>query len=55
MNPPDDQEASVDVTFDFTEQPTDPFELLPAHPEHPPTILARSEPLMPMRFGRIPD
>ncbi|MEV7980844.1 hypothetical protein [Streptomyces sp. NPDC086519] len=57
MSAPGEQEDNdVDITFDFTEHPDEPFELLStAGPQHPPTILLRSEPLMPMRFGRIPD
>ncbi|MFF5147866.1 hypothetical protein ACFY6U_50560 [Streptomyces sp. NPDC013157] len=54
--PEDNDVDDVDIAFDFTEQRDEPFELLPvAGPGHPPTILLRSEPLMPMRFGRIPD
>lgn len=54
--PAEPEDNDVDITFDFTEQRDEPFELLPTvGPQHPPTILLRSEPLMPMRFGRIPD
>ncbi|MCY0946993.1 hypothetical protein [Streptomyces antarcticus] len=42
-------------TFDFTEQPAEPIELPAAGPGHPPTILARSEPLLPTRYGRTAD
>lgn len=52
----EEEHTTVEFTFDFTEKRDDPIELLPEPgPEHPPTILARSEPLMPMRFRRIPD
>jgi hypothetical protein len=41
----------TDFEFDFTEQRDEPIELLPdAGPGHPPMILARSEPLMPIRY-----
>lgn len=44
----------TEYVFDFTEQPDEPIELLPAaRPDHPPTILARSEPLMATRYGRL--
>ncbi|MFI9080957.1 hypothetical protein ACIGW8_31565 [Streptomyces sioyaensis] len=41
----------MEFTFDFTEQRHEPIELLPgAGPEYPPMILARGEPLMPIRY-----
>lgn len=53
---PAEEEDTVEVTFDFTEQQDDPIELLPeAGPGHPPLILARSEPLMTTRFRRLPN
>ncbi|MGW2331665.1 hypothetical protein ACWC5C_38775 [Streptomyces sp. NPDC001700] len=53
---PEEEESTVEFTFDFTEQKNDPVELLPeAGPEHPPTILDRSEPLMPMRYQGTVD
>jgi len=59
MSAPADEEDSgmePEFTFDFTEQRDEPFELLPtAGPGHPPTILARGEDLMPIRYRRIPD
>ncbi|MFD9289599.1 hypothetical protein ACFWBV_15175 [Streptomyces sp. NPDC060030] len=45
----------MEFTFDFTEQPDEPIELPAAGPGHPPTILARSEPLLPTRYGRTTD
>ncbi|MFE1198487.1 hypothetical protein ACFW6E_38045 [Streptomyces olivaceoviridis] len=52
----EDTTVDVDFTFDFTEQQDEPIELLPqAGPGHPPLILARSQPLMGMRFRRLPD
>ncbi|MBB1247273.1 hypothetical protein GL263_27565 [Streptomyces durbertensis] len=52
----EEKDTTVEFTFDFTEQQDEPIELLPdPGPTHPPTILARSEPLMPMRFGRNLD
>lgn len=52
----EDTDVELEITFDFTEQRDEPFELLPtAGPGHPPTILARSEELMPIRYRRIPD
>lgn len=46
----------TEYVFDFTEQRDEPIVLLPmAGPGHPPTILARSEDLMPIRYRRIPD
>ncbi|MGW1596982.1 hypothetical protein [Streptomyces sp. NPDC002343] len=41
----------MEITFDFTEQQAEPIELLPeAGADRPPLILARSEPLMPIRY-----
>lgn len=43
-----------EFTFDFTEQRDEPIELpLQNGPTHPPTILARSEPLLTSRFRRL--
>ncbi|MFD6876971.1 MULTISPECIES: hypothetical protein [unclassified Streptomyces] len=52
---PDEEEITVEFTYDFTERPDEPIELPAAGPGHPPTILARSEPLMPTRYGRAAD
>jgi hypothetical protein len=47
-------ETDSEFAFDFTEQQTEPVELLPeAEAERPPTILARSEPLMTTRYRRL--
>ncbi|MFD8621437.1 hypothetical protein [Streptomyces sp. NPDC059513] len=51
----EEEESVVEFTFDFTEQPTEPIELPSVGPGHPPTILARSEPLLSSRYGRSAD
>ncbi|MFJ2170368.1 hypothetical protein [Streptomyces griseofuscus] len=49
--PAEEENTTVEFTFDFTEQQTEPVELLPeAGADRPPLILARSEPLMPIRY-----
>ncbi|MFB7258095.1 MULTISPECIES: hypothetical protein [Streptomyces] len=51
----EEEESVVEFTFDFTERPAEPIELPAAEPGHPPTILSRSEPLLPTRYGRAAD
>ncbi|MEV7160264.1 hypothetical protein AB0N77_37600 [Streptomyces misionensis] len=49
--PAEEEDTTVEVTFDFTEQKAEPIVLLPeAGADRPPLILARSEPLMPIRY-----
>lgn len=55
---PDEEEDTVDVDFevDFTHLRPEPVPLVTTPgPGHPPTILARSEPLLSIRYGRNPD
>ncbi|MFJ4329115.1 hypothetical protein ACIP3A_39230 [Streptomyces tricolor] len=47
----EDTTVELEITFDFTEQQAEPIELPPeAGADRPPLILARSEPLMPIRY-----
>lgn len=49
--PAEEENTTVEATFDFTEQKDEPIVLLPeAGTDRPPLILARSEPLMPIRY-----
>ncbi|MFI1169304.1 hypothetical protein ACH4UM_38535 [Streptomyces sp. NPDC020801] len=50
----EEEDTAVEFTFDFTEQRDEPIVLAPEpSPGHPPTILARSEPLLTSRFRRL--
>ncbi|GGZ22106.1 hypothetical protein GCM10010300_77300 [Streptomyces olivaceoviridis] len=51
----EEEEAAVEITFDFTEQRDEPIELLPKPgPGHPPTILIQSE-VMTARWHELTD
>ncbi|MFD8288045.1 hypothetical protein ACFV2B_07395 [Streptomyces lavendulae] len=52
---PEDEQITVEFTFDFTAWQAEPIELPAAGPGHLPTILSRSEPLLPSRYGRAAD
>ncbi|MFI9176128.1 hypothetical protein [Streptomyces lincolnensis] len=54
MTQEEDSHMETDYTFDFTHQDSEPVPLFPEPaPGHPPTILARSEPLLTSRFRQV--
>ncbi|MFI2292913.1 hypothetical protein [Streptomyces niveus] len=49
------EDNTMEFTFDFTAQRDEPVALPGGTPGHPPLILARGETLLPVRYGHPTD